>query len=58
MTKQEKGELHDIIENEGFEYTFIHYLNIDDWEDQELRRLVKEYNTATGNLMKYIEWEP
>ncbi len=49
------GYVKDIIENEGFEYAFIHYSDFEDVEVEEFHKLRIKYCDAREDLYNYIE---
>ena len=43
------------IDNEGFDYTFIHYRSFEDIEDEKFHELRKKYIDAHNELENYID---
>lgn len=46
MTKEEKEDVCDIIDNEGFDYTFEDYSNFEEIDDKKFHQLRKNYLKA------------
>ncbi len=57
MTKEEKLELFEAIEGEGFNYAFSHYSDWKEIKDKEFHILRKAYLKAEKSLNKYIGWQ-
>jgi hypothetical protein len=55
MTEKKLGEIRDCIDNEGFDYCFIHYSNFENIKDDEFHKLIKEYKKAHAALAKYLK---
>jgi len=57
MTDEEKENFEDLVyrmENEGFDYCFVHYSNWDEVEDAEFHRLRNNYLDSMNSLKQYI----
>lgn len=57
MTKKEKQEILNIINNEGFEYTFIHYLSFSNVKDKKFHNLRENFMKARKDLVDYLGFE-
>ena len=57
MDKHQQKAVTDIVDNEGFDYTFVHYSNFDDIENEEFHAAKKEYLKAREKLAKIIGYE-
>lgn len=57
MTKKEKENLRAIIENEGFEYTFVEYSRFDKVHDVEFHKLRSAFVRAYKELATYLEYD-
>lgn len=55
MNKQDKLDLEDRIENEGFEYAFIYYSDFKEIKDDRFHELRKAYVKAHNDLEEYIQ---
>jgi hypothetical protein len=55
MTGKEKKYVLNIIENEGFEYTFEYYSNFEEIKDEQFHKLKDVYLKAKEELKSYIE---
>lgn len=58
MKKKEKKEVLEVIEQEGFEYAFLHYTDFADIEDEKFHDLRKEFIKAAQKLTVYIGYNP
>jgi hypothetical protein len=54
MTEKEKEYVLAKIENEGFDYTFIHYSNFKDIKDKKFHELRLAYKKAAEELSEYV----
>lgn len=54
LTKKEKEEIRNIVENEGFEYAFRDYSDFDEIKDEEFHKLRLAFIEAAENLENYI----
>lgn len=54
MTDKEKQSVLDAIDNEGFDYTFIHYSDFKDIKDRKFHQLRNNYIKATKALDDYL----
>jgi len=54
MDKHQQQVVIDIVDNEGFDYAFVHYSNFDDIENEEFHVVRKEYLKAREKLVKII----
>ena len=57
MTEEEKGYVVSKINNEGFDYTFIHYSHFKDIKDDKFHKLRRAYIKAMKDLSKYLRLE-
>ncbi|MBE3085038.1 MAG: hypothetical protein IMZ64_02330 [Bacteroidetes bacterium] len=57
MTKKEKDSVTCKVENEGFDYAFIHYSNYEDIKDPKFHELRLAYIKAENDLAEYIGLE-
>jgi hypothetical protein len=55
MTNKERNYVRSTIENEGFDYTFIHYSNFEDIKDKKFHELRQAYTDAVKEMKSYIE---
>ena len=55
MTKQEKELVLDKIEDEGFDYCFIHYSDWEEIKDKKFHALREAYIKAATELEAYCE---
>jgi hypothetical protein len=54
MKNEDKRYVKTKIATEGFYYTFVHYSQFDEIEDEEFHRLRKAFLEASENLKKYL----
>ncbi len=54
MNKNYKQTVLNVIENEGFDYTFSGYTSFEDIKDEKFHLLRKEYLTARAKFAEYI----
>lgn len=54
MTKQEKQQVHDLIEAQGFEYGLLEYSAMEEVRDEEFHALLEAYRAARQELSDYI----
>ena len=54
MDKHQQQAVIDIIDNEGFDYAFVHYSDFDDIENGEFHVTRNEYLKAREKLAKII----
>ena len=54
LTGEELEQVQDAVELEGFDYAFMHWFNLEDFKDAELRRLAKAYRAAAEELAEYV----
>jgi hypothetical protein len=54
LTKTEKEQIRDTIDNEGFDYGFCNYSSFDEYKDKEFHRLRLAYIDAKNALSEYI----
>ena len=54
MDNHQQRAVLDIIDNEGFDYAFVHYSDFDDIENEEFHVVRKEYLKAREKLAKII----
>jgi hypothetical protein len=57
MTDQEKHDVKERIESEGFDYAFTCYSNFDEVNDEGFHRLRQQYINARNRLKNYIGCE-
>ena len=57
MKNSDKEELLARIDNEGFDYVFVHYSNFEFIKDKEFHELRKKFLEARENLANYIGLE-
>lgn len=57
MDKHQKQAVMDVVDNEGFDYAFMHYSDFEDVEDEEFHTARKEYLKAREKLAKLIGYE-
>lgn len=55
MTGKEKKFVLDVIEQEGFEYSFVHYSDFKEVADKRFHELKDVYLKAREDLKSYIE---
>ena len=55
MTNEEKENIYNTIDAEGFSYCFRHYSSWKEIKDPKFQKLLKKYLDATKSLEKYIE---
>ncbi len=54
MTPTESQHVLNVIDSEGFDYTFHGYSNFEEVKDEEFHRLRKEYVAAGERLATYL----
>ena len=54
MTGPELDDVRDRVDQEGFDYCFVHYSNFEDIKDKEFHRLRKAYCKAQKELAEYL----
>ena len=57
MNKDEREYVISTIENEGFEYAFVHYSYFEEIPDEEFHKLRKEFLDARNKLADYVKWD-
>lgn len=57
MKKADRQIVQDTVENEGFDYTFVHYSNFEEIKDEEFHRLRVVYVKAQRALAELCEIE-
>ncbi len=57
MDKHQKQAVNDIVENEGFDYAFVHFSDFEDVEDEEFHKLRNEYLEARKRLADLFDWQ-
>lgn len=60
MTKAELEEwksVHYRIEEEGIDYTFMHYSNFEEIKDEKFHQLRQEYLKISKELKNYVEMQ-
>jgi hypothetical protein len=54
MTEKEKIRVDEIVQSEGFEYTFLNYSSFRDIKDEKFHQLRQAYIAAKLQLEEYI----
>ena len=54
MKKEDKNYIKNKLENEGFDYAFVHYSSFSDIKDEEFHRLREAYIEAHKALEDYL----
>lgn len=54
MKNKEKKYIESVIENEGFDYAFMHYSDFDEISDEKFHELRKAYLAASAKLHEYV----
>lgn len=57
MTVKDKKNIASTIDNEGFNYAFIHYSDFNEIHDPNFHKLREQYVKASEALKEYIEYE-
>jgi hypothetical protein len=57
MTGKEFKDVWDRIDQEGFDYTFVHYSKFDEIKDKRFHKLREAYLLARKNFIDYLGWE-
>ena len=57
MTKEEREDVNARINNEGFDYTFMHYSHFEEIKDTRFHKLREQYIKAIKDLRDYIGYE-
>lgn len=57
MTPEEKVMLQYKVDNEGFDYCFIHYSDFSEVNDPEFHRLREKYVEAHNALWDYLDMD-
>lgn len=57
MTNEEKQNVLDVIDNEGFDYTFISYTDFNEIEDEKFHILRKQYIKIREEFADYIHYD-
>ena len=57
MTEKQKQEVCQTIDNEGFDYTFVHYSSWKEIEDKKFHELLNQYKSAKQAIENYIDYE-
>jgi hypothetical protein len=57
MTKKDKSYVVSKVDNEGFDYAFIHYSNYEDIKDKKFHELRSAYIKAAKDLSDYLGLE-
>jgi hypothetical protein len=55
MNKNDAEDVLSIINNEGFDYAFMHYTSFKEIKDKKFHKLRRDYIKAQKNLEEYIE---
>ena len=55
MKKVDREKLQGIVDNEGFDYTFIYYSTFPEILDKEFQRLRENYVRAANALAGYLK---
>lgn len=54
MTKKERKYVTERVDNEGFDYCFVHYSDFKEIEDEEFHKLREAYLEAQYKLAEYV----
>lgn len=54
MDTHQKQAVLDIVDNEGFDYAFVHYTDFNDVENERFHELRKNFLKAREELAKFI----
>lgn len=57
MTGKERKYVLSTVDNEGFDYAFVHYSDFEDIEDKEFHELRKNFLEAREKLANYIGFD-
>lgn len=57
MKPKDLDYIRDTVENEGFEYAFVHYSDFKEVKDEEFHKLRKAYADAYAALSEYLHIE-
>ena len=57
MTERDKEEIIEVIDEEGFDYTFLEYSDFEEIEDEEFHKLRKNYIRAANKLRDFFNLE-
>lgn len=54
MKRKDRENIQATVENEGFDYAFVHYSHFEEVKDEEFHRLRVQYVEAQQALADYI----
>jgi len=57
MTERDKEEIIEVINEEGFDYTFLEYSDFEEIEDEEFHKLRKNYIRVANKLRDFFNLE-
>ena len=57
MEDLDKEQIRNMLEEEGFEYTFLEYDTYEDLGDQDFNKLVKNYIKAVEKIKDFLDME-
>ena len=57
MKTKEKKEILEVVESEGFDYTFTSYGDFEEIKDEKFHKLRKAFLDARKNLADYIGYK-
>ncbi len=57
MKNSDREELLSRVENEGFDYAFVHYSSFEEIKDVEFHKLREKFKQARKELAEYIGFE-
>lgn len=57
MTEEEKQDVCNTVDCEGFDYAFRDYSSFDEIKDNKFHDLRTKYIVAAEKLEEYIDWE-
>ncbi len=55
MKKEDKEYLQERVENEGFDYCFVHYSDFEEIKDKKFHELREAYCKAQEALAEYLD---
>lgn len=54
MTSDERERLQSAVNQEGFDYCFVHYSDWEEIKDDKFHKLREQYLEASKNLERYV----
>jgi len=54
MTDEDRQFLKDVIDQEGFDYTFLHFSSFKNIKDETLQNLIAKFKESARELALYI----